>query len=380
MDYRSIPGTDERISVIGLGANYAYEDYGIIPRLIETSIKNGINLFDTVTLTEAALSYYAKELSHYDRKDYKLQIHFGTDYVNNQYCWTRNLDRIKMNTDRQISMLGCGYTDFGLVHCIDTEEDYNDVFYGGLWDYILSLQREGVIKYVGCSTHNPVILRKFIETGKIKMAMFSINMVYDYLSLGNYAIGTLEDRYSLYEKCKNEKIGITVMKPYAGKRLLFKNLNSFGEAFSVTQCIQYALDRPAVISVLPGIANEEELMQTLHYLDTTEEERDYSKVYGLGRTRKNADHDCVYCNHCLPCPAGINIGLVNKYYDLAKIGDEVAADHYEKMAVKADACLKCGHCNSACPFHVSQMNRMDVIDSFFSAKRSHFHPKDKKEK
>lgn len=31
------------------------------------------------------------------------------------------------------------------------------------------------------------------------------------------------------------------------------------------------------------------------------------------------DETCgVYCNHCQPCPAELNVGLINKYYDLVK--------------------------------------------------------------
>jgi predicted aldo/keto reductase-like oxidoreductase len=74
----------------------------------------------------------------------------------------------------------------------------------------------------------------------------------------------------------------------------------------------------------------------------------------------------VYCNHCQPCPAGIDIGLVNKYYDLALAGDDIAANHYTKLSVKADACLKCGHCESRCPFSVNQESRMDEIASYFT--------------
>lgn len=33
---------------------------------------------------------------------------------------------------------------------------------------------------------------------------------------------------------------------------------------------------------------------------------------------------CVYCNHYKPCPVSIDIGLVNKYYDLARNGDPMA--------------------------------------------------------
>ncbi|MDY2770968.1 MAG: 4Fe-4S binding protein, partial [Eubacteriales bacterium] len=77
---------------------------------------------------------------------------------------------------------------------------------------------------------------------------------------------------------------------------------------------------------------------------------------------------CVYCNHCQPCPAGIDIGLVNKYYDLALAGDAIAANHYTKLSVKADACLHCGHCERRCPFGAKQMERMREIDEYFRRK------------
>ena len=61
----------------------------------------------------------------------------------------------------------------------------------------------------------------------------------------------------------------------------------------------------------------------------------------------------------------IDIGLVNKYYDLALAGDDIAANHYTKLSVKADACVKCGHCESRCPFGVKQESRMDEIVKYF---------------
>ena len=62
----------------------------------------------------------------------------------------------------------------------------------------------------------------------------------------------------------------------------------------------------------------------------------------------------------------LNIGLINKYYDLALAGDEMAKGHYYKLPVHADACIKCGHCESRCPFHVKQESRMEEIKSYFA--------------
>lgn len=93
------------------------------------------------------------------------------------------------------------------------------------------------------------------------------------------------------------------------------------------------------------------------------EERDYSAIASF--TPEAAVGSCVYCNHCQPCPAGIDIGIVNKYYDLALAGDKMAANHYEKLAVKADACLRCGHCDRRCPFRVRQQEKMQKIRQYF---------------
>ena len=90
----------------------------------------------------------------------------------------------------------------------------------------------------------------------------------------------------------------------------------------------------------------------------TEDEKDYSIIGTF--TADTITGTCVYCNHCQPCPAGIDIGLVNKYYDLTLAGDDIAANHYTKLATKADACLQCGHCEERCPFSVKQMSRMVI--------------------
>ena len=74
---------------------------------------------------------------------------------------------------------------------------------------------------------------------------------------------------------------------------------------------------------------------------------------------------CVYCNHCKPCPVGIDVGLVNKYYDLARNGDSMAAEHYHDLELGAGDCVQCGHCNSRCPFRVNQMARMQEIAAYF---------------
>ena len=64
---------------------------------------------------------------------------------------------------------------------------------------------------------------------------------------------------------------------------------------------------------------------------------------------------------------GLDIALINKYYDLSQAGDAMAAEHYRTMDKTAKDCVGCGHCDRRCPFHVKQSERMHEIASYFGA-------------
>ena len=98
-------------------------------------------------------------------------------------------------------------------------------------------------------------------------------------------------------------------------------------------------------------------------LDATPEERDYSIIGSF--TPDDAVGKCVYCRHCHPCPAGLDIGLINKYYDLSLQGDILAKEHYLTLEKTASDCIACGHCNKRCPFKVQQQKRMETIREYF---------------
>ena len=127
--------------------------------------------------------------------------------------------------------------------------------------------------------------------------------------------------------------------------------------------MRYALDRPGVVSILPGVTSLAELDVLLGYYDADEEETKYGALKKAAP--KEAQGRCVYCSHCAPCPKGIDIALVNKYYDLALLGDNLAKQHYLTMERTASQCAQCGHCSGRCPFHVDQMARMREIAAYF---------------
>ena len=207
-------------------------------------------------------------------------------------------------------------------------------------------------------------MNKVLDRGIVDVVMFSINPAYDY-GQGDYGIGENTERYDLYRRCQREGVAITVMKPFCGGQLLDAAQSPFGVALTREQCIQYALDKPGVMAVLPGFGNQREMREVLSFFDASAADRDYSCLGNLAPA--GAVGRCVYCKHCHPCPAGLDVALINKYYDLAMQGDNLAREHYLTLEKRAGDCVGCGHCDSRCPFHVAQSQRMQTIQTYFGA-------------
>lgn len=364
MEYRKLLNGPEKISILGLGAS----SIGVasdreIEETVSWALESGINYFDMASAEAKPFSAYGRAIGS-KRKDVHFQIHFGADYASGMYGWTADLDTIRKSVDWQLSMLKTDYIDFGFLHCIDEPSDLDSLMQSGILGHIQTLKSQGVVRHIGLSSHTPKLVSKLLDTKLLDMVMFSINPGYDYQH-GEYGIGGVDERMALYRRCEAEGVGISVMKAFSGGQLLDARTSPFHRALTEYQCIQYALDKPGVLTVLPGIRGKDDLQRILGFLDATTEEKDYSMLGTF------APHDasgiCVYCNHCQPCPAGLNVGLINKYYDLALAGDELARNHYEKLEVKGSACLNCGHCNSRCPFHVDQIKRMEQIREYFGS-------------
>ena len=315
MEYRKLPHGEEQISILGLGSSsIGMAGEREIQATVELALERGVNFFDLASADAAPFPVYGKAMAGVRNKVY-FQIHFGADYQSGSYGWTTDLDAIKRSIDWQLTALKTDYIDFDFLHCLDEESDLERVVDGGVLDYIQQLQREGTVRHIGLSSHTPRVVNRVLDLGILDLLMFSINPGYDYHH-GDYAIGGAEERAALYRRCQAEGVGISVMKAFSGGQLLDARTSPFGRALTEYQCIQYALDKPGVLTVLPGVRNRKDLDRLLGFLDASPEERDYSVLGAF--TPVDASGVCVYCNHCQPCPAGLDVGLINKYYDLAR--------------------------------------------------------------
>jgi uncharacterized protein len=368
VEYRKLPhGTEkESFSVLGLGLGGIQKSpEGEIERTIRCAIENGINFFDLCAGGKNVYAPFGRAIAGQRDKVF-VQLHFGAVYnEKGEYAWSRDPDEIKLTFAWEMETLGMDYVDMGFLHCVDEDEDYDELVSSGMLNDLIALKKQGVVHHIGFSSHTPSVAHRILDMNLVDMLMFSINPAYDFEQGDAFGIGSGSERAELYRRCESMGVGISVMKAFHAGNLLNAKMSPLQHALTKAQCIQYALDRPGVLTVLPGVRGMRDLENLLTYVSASPEERDY---FILGSfTAESVSGNCVYCNHCQPCPAGIDVGLVNKYYDLSLAGDRMAQSHYDKLAVKADACLKCGHCDDRCPFHVRQSERMGNIDYHFAS-------------
>lgn len=363
MLYRKLPHGDEKISILGMGTSVVGEtSEENVVETITYALDHGINYIDLAGGHATIFPGIGKALEG-RRKDAMVQLHFGADYTSGEYGWNLSLDGVKKSVDWQLEKLRTDYIDFGFMHCLDEILDLERYEKNGVLKFLLSMKEQGVVKHLGLSTHSPLLANKVLDMRLIDMMMFSLNPMYDY-GQGELSMGSGSERYELYTRCEKEGVGISVMKPFNAGQLLSAETSPFHQALTPAQCIQYALDRPGVLTVMQGAANIQQLKQNLAFLDASEEEKDYSVIGSF--TPDETKGKCVYCKHCHPCPKGIDIGLVNKYYDLSRLGDVLAKEHYLTLEKNASDCVQCGHCNSRCPFSVDQMSRMREIEAYYA--------------
>ena len=216
MEYRTVPRSGQKVSVIGLGMGSIHAaDTREVEETVRLALDAGVNLFDFIPSEAAPFEGYARALK--GRRDQALmQVHLGADYSNRKYGWTTDAALAISQFEERLRTLGTDYADFGFIHCIDEDADFDQVMNGGIWDYACRMKKEGVIRHLAFSTHDVGVARRFLATGAMDWGMFSLNPLYDYTDASDYGKGEADDRARLYREFEAAGVGISVMKAFAG--------------------------------------------------------------------------------------------------------------------------------------------------------------------
>ena len=373
MQYRALGQTGLTVSEIGMGCEgFVDKPYEQVKELVDIMEVGGVNCIDLYTPNPEFRSNLGRALR--GRRDkFVLQAHLCTIWKDGQYKRTRNLEEVREGFQDQLTRLETERVEIGMIHYVDSLADWETVRTGGVLDYARDLKRQGVIGCIGLSSHNPEVALAAVNSGAIEVLMFSVNPCYDLLPASedveqlwnddNYdkpLVNMDPQRQALYETCLRLGVGITVMKAFGGGDLLSAELSPAGKALTLYQCLHYALTRPAVASVMSGARTAEELRNSIAYEDAPQSERDYAQAFAALPKISWKGH-CMYCGHCAPCPVGIDVAAVTKFLNLAQaqgMVPETVREHYAVLPHHGGECIRCGACETRCPFGVPVMEHM----------------------
>jgi predicted aldo/keto reductase-like oxidoreductase len=382
MEYRKLGKTGMDVSVIGLGPEHLVgKPFAQVEEVVHRAMDGGVNIMDLFMPQEEVRTHLGMALQ--GRRDKMIiQGHIGSTLRNGQADISRDLPTCKAYFEALMKNLGTDYIDLGMLFYIDSEKDFKETFEGGLAEYARELKEKGIIRAIGASSHNPIMARRAVETGCLDMLMFSINPAFDLYPAEHNVFELFEKsgeenaanfggvdprRADLYRICEQRGVGITVMKTLGGGRLLSPENTPFSRPLTVGQCIHFALTRPAVASVLIGCTSGAQVDEALAYLALPDSARDYADA--VAEYQRDFSGHCVYCNHCQPCPAGIDIAAATKFLDIARLSEEAIPDtirqHYLGLDHKGGECIRCGSCEERCPFSVKVIENMEKAAALF---------------
>lgn len=363
MRYTKLGRTGLDVSVIGIGMEHLRgQPRKTVVSVVREAVERGVNYFDVIFAMADYLDNMAAAFKG-QRDRVLLTAHLGSTEKMGQYLKSRSVRRCETFFLDYLRRVGTDYVDILFLHNFNSTADWERVVKpGGILELAQRFREEGKARVIGISGHYAEPLKMAVESEQVDVVMFPI-------SLFNHA---MPGRQALVDLCIQEGIGLVAMKPYGGGKLLnhrgtlrVPKYQTSGETFKTritseiapAQCLSYVQAQLGVSVALTGVKNKAELTAAIRALEATEAERDFSDL--LTRFGRYQEGECVYCNHCLPCPTVIDIGQVLRMVDLAQWG--VTRDlqrAYDGLSVHASACTACEACETRCPFGVEIVANM----------------------
>ena len=381
MNYRTLGRTGLSVSEIAMGCEGLVDkSYEQVLAFVDKMEQLGVNCIDLYSPNPEMRANLGRAMK--GRRDkFVLQSHLCSIWEKGQYLRTRDITKVKAGFEDMLRLLDTSFIDIGMIHYSDALSDWNEIVNGPVMAYAKELKAAGKIGCIGLSSHNPEVGQAAADSGLIDVLMFSVNPCYDLQPAGEdveqlwaesaYAhklVNMDPQRQALYESCQRQGVGVTVMKAFGGGDLL-SQCSPAGVALTPFQCLHYALTRPGVACVMAGARTVKELEPCAAYEDAPDSEKDYAAAFAA-MPKISWEGHCMYCGHCAPCPQGIDVAAGTKLLNLVRAQGEVpetVREHYAVLPHKAGECVRCGACESRCPFGVAAVENMGKAAEIFGA-------------
>jgi uncharacterized protein len=342
---RTLGRTGLAVGELGLGTEYLVgRDQATCDAVFRLAAERGVSYVDALFAYPAYLDALGAAIRGI-RDRFVITGHIGCAETNGQYRKTRDTAECGRLFDDLLRRLGTDRVEVVMVQFVDTEGDYARVMgSGGLYELALRIKAQGKARAVGISIHDYASATKAAESGAFDVLMFPLSIILAPVPMTR-----------ILEGCERNGTALVAMKPYGGGRLFGgKGIAGIHPA----RLVGFPLLDARVATAIVGVKSSEELEAAI---DGMENPPDRATFERIAREMLAAGKgDCVYCNHCLPCPVGIDIGESIRIFDRAVSG--VTAELRAAVAAleaKPSACTACRACEKRCPWEVPVVERME---------------------
>ncbi|RRF99566.1 MAG: Fe-S oxidoreductase [Coriobacteriaceae bacterium] len=251
------------------------------------------------------------------------------------------------------------------------EQNYRSYDRFHIWDYVQDLKRQGLIREAGFSFHGKPELLEEILHNHPEMDFMQLQI--NYADWENPRIVSRAN----YEVARAHHIPIIIMEPVKGGALA-KPPRAVRELFDrvapgasyASWALRFAVSLPGVLTMLSGMSDVQQMQDNLSFmkdmkpLDAKERAAIAQAQELMGRS---SGISCTACHYCTSgCPKQIPIPEIFAAENLrlreGKIQEPREA--LAKIAGRgsfADACIRCGQCEHACPQHIPIISELADI-------------------
>ncbi len=319
MRYVEFPSAELKVSRISFGAIpiRARTNEGA-REVIHEALDSGINFFDTARGyddSESKLGYALRQRRN------EVILASKTAKRSREEAW----DELKTS----LSQMKTDYIDLYQLHNVRTDEAYEEVMgSGGALQALKEAREQGLIRYIGITSHDEEISIRAIRSGEFVSIMVPLNFMED-----DFADEVLP-------AARQHDIAVINMKPFAG-----------GMIEHAALALPYVLSFDAITVTIPGMRTQKEVRENVQFASHCGN-LPSKKVRKLQQLKEEIGSEfCRSCDYCQPCPNEVEISRVLRAMrGVRRLGASWLEDNLDRIEKNVDACDECETCLPRCPY------------------------------